>query len=166
MYLPAYQPCVVPIPAYQILYITPCISTSGSEWLFTSMSTLCIYLALTAQVTCFINTGIHKHPLFVVLHTNICSSSHKQAHSVTAAISIWQLVTKSVYILATFSGGQVVTSGLSKDRQVIDVPLRSAVLQCRDAPNETKSVQLSYFSKPSAIRNFKVWYKYIHLQIF
>lgn len=32
----------------------------------------------------------------------------------------------------------MVTSGLSKDRQVIDVPLRSMVLQCRDAPNETK----------------------------
>lgn len=156
MYLPAYQPCVVPIPAYQILYITPCISTSGSEWLFTSMSTLCIYLALTAQVTCFIN--IHKHPSFVVLHTNM----HIQWLLSSQSGSWWQ----SRYILATFSGGQVVTSGLSKDRQVIDVPLRSVVLQCRDAPNETKSVQLSYFSKLSTIRNFKVWYKYIHLQIF
>lgn len=91
LYLPAYQSCVVPIPAYQILYITPFISTSGSEWLFTSMSTLCIYLAVTAQINLFYK---YQYPQA----SFVCSSSHKQAHSMTAAISIWQLVTKLVYI--------------------------------------------------------------------
>lgn len=147
MYLPAYQPCVVPIPAYQILYISRLAFQPQGQSDYTSISTLCIYLAVTAQVNLF-----YKYPQA----SFVCSSSHKHAHSMIAVVSIWQLVTKSVYILATFSGGQVVTSGLSKDRQVIDVPLRSVVLQCRDAPNETKSVQLSYFSKLSTIRNFKV----------
>lgn len=109
IYRPAYQHCVVPIPAYKIAFQPQPVR---SEWLFTCILINLVYLPGSNCTSNLFYKYIHKHPTFAVLNTNM----HIQWSLPSQSGSWWQL---RWYILAAFSGGQVVTSGLMKDCQVL-----------------------------------------------
>lgn len=172
------------VPADQPLYLYhlhAIFQTSESESVSTCISTFCstytcisnfvyhtLHFNLRVKVTIYLHINLvylpgsncmsnlfYKYPQA----SYICSSSHKHAHSMIAALSIWQLVTSLVYIGYLLRG----TSGhiwIIEGSSGIDVSLRSVcgVTICHDAPNETKSLQFSYFSRLPT-RNFKVFEK-------